>query len=454
MPLKRIHPYANSLKMNSFILVLLSCATLILFYLASELVYSSNYIITRSINCLRSIIIILNIISAIMIYRYYYLILQIRKAYKEVSKASTIFNDKITRRHFLCELIIIIPSIPPMLSWNTEFSQIGTTVIFSLDDLIMALAIFRVYFILKFAHEMSPFNSSRGKFYMNLFNVEFPLKFLIKSYISMKPFLSIGLVAILGILISGISLRVFEKTVPGIHYHSIWDQFYLISITQTTVGYGDTVAQTHIGRTICVVSGLFGLFLYSYMVLSVNRFTELNRKEKEFYEIATYNYSIKKMLTPSSIILIQRWWRLLLKRKKNTKRFDEFSGFFFQIKHFHNISTKLLQGRNDTFQDCLNHLDKVSCNKLKNSLKYFEPFTKYEKLGHDYVKDEYDILRKMQNIKSLIVNNEIFSKSYNTSRKSSIATRSSILKPHIKVLIERARKRMISTINSPVKILS
>ena len=116
MPLKRIHPYANSLKMNSFILVLLSCATLILFYLASELVYSSNYIITRSINCLRSIIIILNIISAIMIYRYYYLILQIRKAYKEVSKASTIFNDKITRRHFLCELIIIIPSIPPMLS--------------------------------------------------------------------------------------------------------------------------------------------------------------------------------------------------------------------------------------------------------------------------------------------------------------------------------------------------
>ena len=56
---------------------------------------------------------------------------------------------------------------------------------------------------------------------MNLFNVEFPLKFLIKSYISMKPFLSIGLVAILGILISGISLRVFEKTVPGIHYHSI-----------------------------------------------------------------------------------------------------------------------------------------------------------------------------------------------------------------------------------------
>ena len=60
----------------------------------------------------------------------------------------------------------------------------------------------------------------------------------------------------------------------------------------------------------------------------------------------------------------------------------------------------------------------------------------------------------MQNIKSLIVNNEIFSKSYNTSRKSSIATRSSILKPHIKVLIERARKRMISTINSPVKILS
>ena len=171
----------------------------------------------------------------------------------------------------------------------------------------MIPASFRIYFILKFAYELSPINSFRGKFYQILFNVQYPLVFSIKSYMSMRPFASVALLYILGLLVSGFNLRVFEKSIPGKNYYSVWDQIYLIASTQTTFGYGEIIPKTHIGRAICVFSCIYGLFLFSYMVLSVTNIIELDEKEKKFYDIVVYDYSKTNILSSIALILIQRW---------------------------------------------------------------------------------------------------------------------------------------------------
>ena len=58
---------------------------------------------------------ILSLVSIAIIVRYFSAILEIRKAYKEISKTSTIFTDKQTRNRMFAEIFITLLFIPPYL---------------------------------------------------------------------------------------------------------------------------------------------------------------------------------------------------------------------------------------------------------------------------------------------------------------------------------------------------
>jgi voltage-gated potassium channel len=91
-----------------------------------------------------------------------------------------------------------------------------------------------------------------------------------------KQTLNTSLISI-GILIicSGVSLRVHERGVSGSALDEVWNGFWLTSVTLTSVGYGDIAPVTHIGRGVCMLSALIGVFLTSYVVLAVQNLTEI-----------------------------------------------------------------------------------------------------------------------------------------------------------------------------------
>jgi len=169
--------------------------------------------------------------------------------------------------------------------------------------LIPALA--RVYFIAKAIYENSSFNTPRSHFICKLQGVEDQFTFYLKSLLK-KQTLNTSLIAI-GILIicSGVSLRVHERGAAESALDEVWNGFWVISVTLTSVGYGDIAPVTHIGRAVCMFSALIGVFLTSYVVLAVENLTNIEDDyENSLYSYIKYKIMVRKKVKPVSILLI------------------------------------------------------------------------------------------------------------------------------------------------------
>ncbi|MFZ5376529.1 MAG: potassium channel family protein [Patescibacteria group bacterium] len=118
---------------------------------------------------------------------------------------------------------------------------------------------------------------------------------LIKRYRFRKVFLSLITVAVF----MGILVVPFEVAEPGSSIKNLGDGLWWASATVTTVGYGDVVPVTAVGRIIGVILQISGILLYSSLIgmvtVYVNRtqteynwqrlFTRLDQIEGELREI-------------------------------------------------------------------------------------------------------------------------------------------------------------------------
>jgi voltage-gated potassium channel Kch len=57
--------------------------------------------------------------------------------------------------------------------------------------------------------------------------------------------------------------------ISGYDWTYLWNSMWCVIITMTTVGYGDFVPKTNLGRTVAVLACIWGNFLISLMVISL-----------------------------------------------------------------------------------------------------------------------------------------------------------------------------------------
>jgi len=71
------------------------------------------------------------------------------------------------------------------------------------------------------------------------------------------------------------------------HYYDVilFDDYttaiWCVVITMTTVGYGDVYAISPFGRMISVMNAIWGAFVISLMVASINNIFQLNESQKK-----------------------------------------------------------------------------------------------------------------------------------------------------------------------------
>jgi voltage-gated potassium channel len=59
-----------------------------------------------------------------------------------------------------------------------------------------------------------------------------------------------------------------------------WEALYLTFVTALTIGYGDIVPHTVVGRITCLIMGMFGLMLFGIIVAVTNRALTFALQEK------------------------------------------------------------------------------------------------------------------------------------------------------------------------------
>lgn len=72
-----------------------------------------------------------------------------------------------------------------------------------------------------------------------------------------------------------------------------------------------------------MVTCMLGTFLISYFVISTATLTELETGESQFISFYASKHKISSRLRPFAVITIQRWWRFMLKRRRNQNRILE-----------------------------------------------------------------------------------------------------------------------------------
>jgi len=73
--------------------------------------------------------------------------------------------------------------------------------------------------------------------------------FALKAYLNDKPYTCLVIGLTISVIVIGFTLRLFEES-----RDSLYNTFYLIVVTMTTIGYGDMYPVSYIGRVVCIAS--------------------------------------------------------------------------------------------------------------------------------------------------------------------------------------------------------
>ena len=79
-----------------------------------------------------------------------------------------------------------------------------------------------------------------------------------KLYFRRRPMATVFWLFVALLLSAAYALRAAESSVNSFHSVYFWNQLWLVVVTMSTVGYGDNVPATHLGRLIAVVVMIFG----------------------------------------------------------------------------------------------------------------------------------------------------------------------------------------------------
>ena len=109
-------------------------------------------------------------------------------------------------------------------------------------------------------------------------------------------------------------IRIDDGSMPHIYMNSIWE----VILTMTTVGFGDIFPRTIFGRIFMIMCALMGVVIISMMVLTVTNTFQFDSLENRAF-IVTAKVFKKKEINSTSSRLLQKFFRILLNRKKGVE---------------------------------------------------------------------------------------------------------------------------------------
>ena len=197
---------------------------------------------------------------------------------------------------------------------------------------------------------------------------------------------------LLSILCFGTCLKILGKGLLA-------DGFYLVAITETTVGFGDLVPSYWFTQCICVLACFVGLVLISLLVLATQRTIELSDNENLAYNHIKYGADTKVLKTKAAAV-IQNWWVLLLKRKKRLPRFNCLIKYFFSVKAFRIRRIQIKSNKHIDLVESISAVDKCSNIMIRGAAKSMVSLNIYRETTKDIIINEINLKKSFENLRN------------------------------------------------------
>lgn len=146
----------------------------------------------------------------------------------------------------------------------------------------------RLYLVIRFVLSFTPYRAARMQrlCYINGSNAGF--MFSLKALKNDRPYIFIIGSMVVPVILCGYELRMFERPLiptSAQDFDSLSNCIWCIIITMATVGYGDYYPISNCGRTIGIMACLWGVFIVSIFVVTLNNLLEFSKEEARSFEI-------------------------------------------------------------------------------------------------------------------------------------------------------------------------
>ena len=157
-------------------------------------------------------------------------------------------------------------------------------------------------------------------------------KYRLKEILRQKPYQTVVLLYVAFVMVNGLVLVVYERNSSLSHIQSVYNGIWTTAITQNTVGYGDFVPSTDLGRILSVLAASAAILTNSLVLTISLRKLKLTVEEAKFLAAVKGR---KHLPTEEVVILLQRWIRLKQARKAGfCKRFPLLLRYMLAVEDF------------------------------------------------------------------------------------------------------------------------
>ncbi|KAK1931533.1 Small conductance calcium-activated potassium channel protein 3 [Phytophthora citrophthora] len=211
------------------------------------------------------------------VYLYYAAECEIMKLKNIMPPKATLLSSSL-RKTLLLEMVVLgVHPFPGIEDVDPKWPQLTVA-----TSLVMFA---RVALVVRVVQFRNSFNSSNGWFIGALTNVDFTATFFMKSTLKNHP--TSCLLASFAVLsfVAGYSLYVSERFLCAFKRDSccqpmlLGDALWMLIITILTIGYGDVVPRTTLGRAIAVSAGIFGTLSTAVTIAVMSNYLVLTRSE-------------------------------------------------------------------------------------------------------------------------------------------------------------------------------
>lgn len=294
------------------------CNIIIIFVVISSLILSSvNYYINFSIICstktktniwdrlynnddnsifyLLSTLMnsVLTIILCLNIYIKNCLITSINVTTKHIPRSETLLTSK---KYFTIIIEILISLPHPMLSIADQCADINitieneiNTVRYEINEILFSFQFIRLYFLFNSILYLSTFASPSSFRLTSLLSIRNDASFVIKCVYQRHPFIFVLVVYLLNISITGVIVYIAERPITNITRNvnllinkdnSIISFMFAVFTSSATIGYGDIIAYSLIGKVASILSILIGIVCIALLIVTISKSLLIDNTEK------------------------------------------------------------------------------------------------------------------------------------------------------------------------------
>jgi hypothetical protein len=248
----------------------------------------------------------------------------------------------------LFETAIIAIQPLPFVNYHVHVWGLDTYCSYASDGFLAVFMFMRLYlYAPRIIAEASGLKNEKTRLIGLMNNVDISYTFIAKAMLR-DSLLTLLFLFIVSVVTLSYAMLVFERPIgPATNLDLYENTVWLIIITMTTVGYGDTYPQTPLGRYVAIIAALLAVVLVALAVGSVTERLTLTRDESKVLEFIESIRNTQDRKTTAARMLQQGLKAYLKSANKTAPREAGFNGTFLSAPSFYKAALEYAKIRRE-----------------------------------------------------------------------------------------------------------